>query len=60
MTTEQSEIYDRQRLCGFEYDWTDADGRIVLSRWNNTGEARWRTGQIIIDLDGGVSAYSDA
>ncbi len=59
MTSEQAKSYETYTGAGYEYDWTDGDGRIVLSRWNNTGEARWRTGQILIDLDGGVSAFSD-
>jgi hypothetical protein len=57
MTPNQSAPYETQRDIGFEYDWTEDDGRIVMSRWNGTQESRWRIAQIEIHENGKIVPF---
>jgi hypothetical protein len=52
MTSEQTKTYEQKKEFGFEYDYTDSDGRIHMTKWDRMPEAAFRLKEIVIELSG--------
>jgi len=48
MTTYQNERYAELRELGYECDYIDADGNLVLSLYERTQETLWRVARVTI------------
>lgn len=52
MTTEQEKTYSTYREFGYDYEYTDADGRIHMNKYEDIWDSRRVLARITIDLSG--------